>query len=224
VVTSAVWRRLLYRPEPREKLHEYWRAPWDGDNQPESYVEGADRSRFLLDLLQRHVGPDASVLELGCNVGRNLAFLLEHGYRDLQAIELSEGALDGLRRFHPEVAVVARLHHGTLEEILPTLPGNSVDVVFSLAVLEHIHTDSDWIFPHIVRVARTHVVTVENERVLSWRHFPRNYRDVFEPLGLTQVGETSAGDVPRTELGGPRLREAHRRPHRRLGINACARG
>lgn len=195
VVTSSVWRRLFYRPEPRATLHDYWRSPWDEDNLPDSYVEGEDRSAFLFSLLERHAGPEASVLELGCNVGRNLRYLLERGYRDLEAIELSEAALEGLRRFHPEVAEVARLHHGTLEEILPTLADDSVDVVFSLAVLEHIHTDSEWIFPHIARVARRYVVTVENESALSWRHFPRKYREVFEPLGLHQVEEMSCRDV-----------------------------
>jgi hypothetical protein len=59
-----------------------------------------------------------------------------------------------------------------------------------------VHTDSDWIFAEIARVADRYVITVEDELGLSWRHFPRNYREVFEPLGLTQIEELSCKDVP----------------------------
>lgn len=196
VTTSRLWRRLFYRPKPREALHDYWRAPWDGDNLPDSYVAGDERSEFLFALIQRHAAPSARLLELGCNVGRNLDFLLRHGYRELTAIEISEQAVGALRVHHPDVAATAVIHNAALEEVLKTLPDNSFDVVFSMAVLEHVHTDSDWIFAEIARVSGRYVITVEDERGLSWRHFPRNYREVFEPLGLTQLEELSCKDVP----------------------------
>jgi SAM-dependent methyltransferase len=196
VTTSRVWRRLSHRPESRDRLHEYWRRPWDGDNLPDSYVEGDDRSAFLFELIARHSSPDARVLELGCNVGRNLRFLLDNGYERLEAIEISGPALERMKDVHPHVAAAATVHNAPLEDVLPTLPDGSFDVVFSLAVLEHIHPDSESVFAEIARVAGGVLVTVEDEAVHSWRHFPRNYRKIFEPLGLEQVEERSCRDVP----------------------------
>lgn len=55
-----------------------------------------------------------------------------------------------------------------------------------MAVLEHIHFDSDWIFAELVRIAPL-IITIEDEVDISTRHFPRNYQKVFEPLGMRQV-------------------------------------
>lgn len=196
VTTSRLWKRAFHRPESLDKVHEYWRAPWDGDNLPDSYVEGEDRSAFLLSLVERHSQPDASLLELGCNVGRNLQYLFDRGYRNLTAIEISPQAVEALRRHHVDVAAAATIHNAPMEDVLKTFADDSFDTVFSLAVLEHLHTDSDWVFAHIARVTGRCLVTVEDERGVSWRHFPRNYREIFEPLGLTQVEEVNCENVP----------------------------
>jgi hypothetical protein len=53
----------------------------------------------------------------------------------------------------------------------------------------------------MVRVTRGVIVTIEDEADVSHRHTPRNYRRVFETLGMVQVSEEPCGplaDLPRS--------------------------
>jgi SAM-dependent methyltransferase len=185
-------RALRHKPLDRETLWGYWSDPPDAGNRPDAYLaEGAERSRYLVELLGRHAPglSGRSVLELGCNAGRNLKALYDAGWTDLTAIELSDAALATLRGAFPALAGDATLLHGTLEDQLPELSDGAFDVVLSMAVLEHVHYDSDWVLEHVVRVCRGRLVTIENERDISDRTFPRDYRKVFEALGATQIEE-----------------------------------
>jgi SAM-dependent methyltransferase len=113
------------------QIHKYWRAPDDGSNQPEDYLDpkgGKARSEFLLSLID--LPRDASILEVGCNVGRNLNHLHEAGYTDLTGIELSEQAVEVLRREFPHLTDI---RVGAAEDILPTF--DRFDLVFTMAVL-----------------------------------------------------------------------------------------
>lgn len=174
----------------REVVHAYWRAPWDGRNGPQTYTVAAAsaRSAFFADLLARHVSRDARVLEVGCNAGRNLAHLRRAGYTALSGIDISPAAVDLLRATYPELAGVT-VSVGAAEDLLAGMGDGAVDVVCTMAVLEHIHPESEGVFAQMARVARRTIVTIEDEQLTTWRHFPRNYRTVFEGLGLVQVEE-----------------------------------
>jgi SAM-dependent methyltransferase len=187
--------KRLRRPlKSRDSLHEYWTDPQEPGNLATDYIEAPGRSEYLIGLFRDHFEPPASVLEVGCNVGRNLHYALEAGY-DAGGIEISEKAIEEMRSAYPDVAERATLHVGPVEEIIKTLPDDSEDAVFTLAVLEHIHPDSEWIFAEMVRVAKRYIVVIEDEVEYTPRHTPRNYKDVFESLGARQVFE-SHGDVP----------------------------
>lgn len=69
-------KRALNQPKlySRSKLHEYWQHPNDGMNKPEDYLKRTSRSKFLLKLLRPYIDPYDHILEIGCNVGRNLFF------------------------------------------------------------------------------------------------------------------------------------------------------
>lgn len=175
----------------KEKAHEYWKQPWDGANRPRDYKEGSERSRFLVDLVKNNAPSNARILEIGCNIGRNLDHLLQGGFRKLEGIEISEAAVREMKEAYPALATAAKIHVGPIEEILPRIPDAAFDVTFSMAVLEHIHEDSEWVFPHIVRITRGTLITIEDEKNVSERHFPRNYRKVFVPLGMKQVKKIS---------------------------------
>ena len=89
--------RILYLPlcyrlqkatvkhKTRDELHRFWRHPWDSSrNLPIDYLrEGEERSQFLVDLIKGYVEPNAKILEIGCNVGRNLNYLFNAGYTKL---------------------------------------------------------------------------------------------------------------------------------------------
>ena len=200
LLKRARWKAAQGRQAPREAQHDYWRAPPDSSNQPTHYANvDPSRAAHLRELLTiADVPLSASILEVGCNVGRNLADLANHGWANLAGIDISQDALDEARIQFPELADVP-LTCAPLEDALPQLGDGSIDVVFAMAVLEHIHYDSNVVLDEIARVAAFAVVTIENEQEASVRHFPRNYRTVFEQRGLRQVHEEPSGaDLPDT--------------------------
>ena len=189
-----VYQDRKERHRRRNEIHRYWQQPSDGTNLPEEYLEGDAKSEFLVQLIRDHANPDAKTLEIGCNVGRNLNKLYQAGFKDLHAIEINSRALALLREHFPDLRAAA-LHNGAIEDIIPSLDDDCFDLVFTMAVFEHIHTESEWIFTEVVRVTRDILVTVEDENHLSWRHFPRNYQGIFEPLGMDQITEQSCEGV-----------------------------
>jgi SAM-dependent methyltransferase len=115
-------------------------------------------------LVKEVAGRDSRILEIGCNIGRNLQHLSEAGFRNLEGIEISEEAVRELRATFPELAATARIHNAPAEEVLPSLEDRRYDLTFTVAVLEHIHRESEWVFQHIARVTRDTLITIEDEK------------------------------------------------------------
>ncbi len=148
-------------------------------------------SREPRDKVHGHRG--AHILEIGCNTGRNPIHLSQAGYRELAAVEISEAAIRLFRDSYPEVARHSDIHNAPVESVIERFPDNAFDLVFTMAVLEHIHTESEGIFPEVARITEDLLITIEDESGVSERHFPRNYREVFEPLGLRQIERLGCG-------------------------------
>ena len=96
-------------PKPKTEILDYWKAPWlfDGANNPEMYLDSETterRTRFLLKIADRFVNKNDSILEIGCNVGRNLNALYCNGFRNLSGIEINERAIRILKASYPEMA------------------------------------------------------------------------------------------------------------------------
>jgi SAM-dependent methyltransferase len=193
----------------REELHAYWRDP-DEANRPEGYAVPVERSRFLLTLLEPYCALDDAVLEIGPNVGRNLEHLRLAGFKHLEGIEISSNAIDVMRATYPELAASATIHNAPVEEVIRTLPDAKFGAVFTMAVLEHIHPESEWIFAEMVRICRGVILTIEDEASRTWRHTPREYRSVFEGLGMAQIAEAQPGGS--TGLGRRFRARIFRRP------------
>ena len=174
------------------ECHEFW-AETDHTGTGNAPAAYAGKSTTIVDALDAFwspdVGPANSVLELGCNAGGNLDGLRAKGFGNLAGVEISSEALEELARRFPELERAATLHHGPAEEVMPRLPDASVDVVFTMAVLLHIHPSSHHVLEHMVRIARRHVCVIEAEHVLCAYIFPRNYKQVFERLGCVQIRE-----------------------------------
>jgi SAM-dependent methyltransferase len=170
-----------------EKVHSYWKRPDDGINQPERYRDvSPDRSIYLVDLFKRlSIRPAMRILEVGPNVGRNLAHLWDAGYRSLGGIEISGDAVDLMRRTYPQLSGVKVIVQ-PVENVAKLLPTRGYDVTFTMAVLQHIHPESDWVFPHLARASNM-IVTVEDEVEEGPHHFPRDYRRVFETCGMKEL-------------------------------------
>lgn len=189
-------KKMTTRHKSRDELHRYWKEPWDGANFPQDYLEGENKSQFLVQLIKGYVNSNARIMEIGCGVGRNLNYLFSAGFTKLEGIEISENYVEVLKQSYPEMARHCKVYNKSAEEIIGQSEDETFDVVFTMAVLQHIHTESEFIFPEIVRITKKFLITIEDEKGISWRHFPRNYRTVFESLGLEQLEEFNCGGIP----------------------------
>lgn len=184
-------KKIYIRRKNREELFKYWSSPYDGKNMPSEYLKNRERSIFLLNLVKKYIGPDDRILEIGCNVGRNLNELFCAGFNNLSGIEISRNAIDMMKETYPHMVGKIQVHNRPVENLIQSCEDNSYDLVFTMAVLEHIHTDSEFTFPHMARITKKFLITIEDEKGLSWRHFPRSYKNIFENLGLRQIEEIS---------------------------------
>jgi SAM-dependent methyltransferase len=186
-----------------------------------AYYGPDDRSEAVRAVLERYVGRDASVLELGCSSGRHLAYLHDHGFADLAGVEVNDDALDVMADAYPDLAENGSFHFDAIENVVERFDDGRFDAVFSVETLQHLHPDADWVFAELARITDGVLVTVENEGdgeadaagtedvraveregpaerdvVFVRDDVPLYYRDwnrVFTDLGLVEV-EARAGE------------------------------
>ena len=210
-------RRLLNRlANPFSSLRELRQYYVTGPGSPTDFLRGRERSLFLVELVQRHAEADARILEIGCNVGRNLNYLFSSGFPRVEGIEINAKAVRQLRSSYPEMAREARIYNEPVEDVLGDFSDGEFDLVFTMTVLMHLHPDIEWIFPQIVRITKGHLVTIENEVALSWNHFPRNYKKVFESLGMRELEAVGCEDIEGLGSGTVARVFARTRPQKRI--------
>ena len=169
----------------RDELHEYWKNP-EEKNQPDKYIHHEYRTEYLVNLVEHYIDKSSTILELGCNIGRNMNGLRLGGYWNVTGIEINETAKDLMLNqypaLHPSLVAV-----GAIEDEVRRL--GKRDLIFSMCVLMHIHPDSNWVFEEIAKHTQRCIITIEDEVKETWRHCPRNYKEIFEPFGFEQVFE-----------------------------------
>jgi SAM-dependent methyltransferase len=186
----------LTRKLSRSQLHSYWKDPNDAFNSPGLYLQGQERSEFLLNLINKYLeDKEAPILEIGCNVGRNLHYLFEAGFTNLSGVEINENALEIMRVKFPKLADNCKIYNKSLEDWIKDFSSTQFELVFAMAVLEHVHKESEWVFPHISRITRKYLVLIEDEKQVSPRHFARNYDMIFRRFGLSQLEETNCANI-----------------------------
>lgn len=171
----------------KEELQEYWKNP-DADNNPMGYLDNGTtmlRSECLHEIVSKHFDINAKILELGSNVGRNLDYLFEKGYTNLTGVEINKTATMIMSIAYPECYQSIKVVSGSIEDNIKSFKDNEFDLVFVMAVLEHIPQESEWIFNEMVRISKN-ILTIEDEKTVSWRHLPRNYKKVFSQLKQTE--------------------------------------
>ena len=180
---------------------EYWSNPRDKPNKPEAYAkrELNNRSHFLFKILEKYAHRKNHILELGCNVGRNLNYLHEKGFLNLHGIELNAHAVELMKKTYPKMYENSNISVNSIEGTVPFLKDNSFKIVISFAVLMHLPFESDFVMKEIARITENYLITVEDERqlILGDRHFPRDYKRVFEYLGMREV---DSGKCPVKDL------------------------
>lgn len=168
----------------RDELHWYWRNPPE-KNKPEAYLKAKQPEQRSRQLVQEYIGTSASILEIGCNVGRNLNALFQFDYRKLAGIEINAAAVTLMKSAYSEMAQSTKIWIAPVEEVIKDFKDNSFDLVFICAVLQHIHPDSEFVFTEIARIAKKFLILTEGEDPYQiHRYFGRSYRPVFEQLGM----------------------------------------
>lgn len=174
-----------------KEIHDHWVK----SSTPELYAKRLERSEFLKKYVEKYISKQGKILEVGCNVGRNLNHLHECGYQTLMGIEISKQAVERLQQTYPELSDKAVIINSPVEDMIKKLLPDSFHLVFSMAVLEHIHPDSEWVFEEMARITKDYLITVEAEEAAHWHIFPRKYKKIFESYGLEQVEESNCKEA-----------------------------
>jgi SAM-dependent methyltransferase len=166
----------------RNELYQYWLNP-PAENTPAHYLKKKS-SPFLVGLVREFL-PDtrSRILEIGCNVGRNLNHLWNAKYMNLSGIEINPEAVRWMKKKYP--SMTPSITVGAVEDCIDLIPMH--DLIFSMAVFCHIHPDSSFIFKKIAERAGRFIITIEDEHNNSTRHTARNYKCVFGAFGFTQI-------------------------------------
>lgn len=117
--------------------------------------EFGDIDVYLFDqLLRGRITPGMRILDAGCGRGRNLIYLLRHGY-DVSAVDEDAGAIAAVRALAGRLAPALPESNFSVESVeAMTRPDASVDVVISSAVL-HFARDDDHFEAMVRRMWRT---------------------------------------------------------------------
>jgi hypothetical protein len=186
--TSRLSLAIFHRPKKIDLIHKYWEAPDDGANLPLNYRDAdSARGNLITEKINKYANTDCNILEIGCNVGRNLKALHSAGYTKLNGIEISKNAVNLMKESYPEMVKNLIIHNKPVESIIKEFSQGEFDVVYTMAVLEHIHTESEWIFSDMVKITKDILITIEDEHSFGERHFPRRYKKVFESIGMKQI-------------------------------------
>jgi len=147
--------------------------------------------------------PDKNIkiLEIGSNVGRNLNLLLKEGFNNLTGVEINPIAIEYMEKYFPELNERIDIYQSSIENCIKLFSDNQFDLVFTMAVLEHIHPDSEWIFKEIVRITKG-LITIEDECNQNQRVFKRNYFDIFNKLGMEEIVERNLEDLYDNDFDG----------------------
>jgi SAM-dependent methyltransferase len=180
-------------PFSRGRCLEVWgnRSNSDRDigNRPIDYA-GKDKRivHFLVELAGSYLTPESRVLEVGCNAGTNLDGLFRAGFTKLYGIEINRNAIQEMGTSYPDLYRAAFKIAGDAVEVVRYLPDRYFDMVFSMAVLMHIHpSGSDSLFRDMARISDKYICTIEKERDRTVYIFPRNYKEIFESLGMVEL-------------------------------------
>jgi hypothetical protein len=134
------WKAGRREIVPLAQLYDYMRQERPHGEYYPAAPRWSSRSESIVTVLSPLINKEYSILEIGCNAGRNINHLWQSGYRNLQGMEISEHAVRRLRIEYPCLATIP-VDIGPAEESIKKYPSKSIDVIFTMSVLEHLHPD-----------------------------------------------------------------------------------
>lgn len=66
----CLYKKITYRLGTFNKIHWYWREPWNFDNSnlPENYLKAKERSLFLVKIIKKYADFNTKILEIGATL------------------------------------------------------------------------------------------------------------------------------------------------------------
>jgi SAM-dependent methyltransferase len=180
---------LVVKHYDRKESRGFWQQESPDGNNPYDYLSTLKRSQFLYQFMPK-LPKNAKILEIGCNVGRNLNYLYNKGFKNLYGIEINPYALKIGRVHYPQLYNNCKLKQGEAQNLIKQFKDGELDLIYSMAVLQHI-PDSNHFFKNIAHKTKRYLLTIEDETHITNRHFPRNYKNLFEKLNLKQYKKTT---------------------------------
>lgn len=171
------------RKNTLEDCLKYWQSPQD-HNKTENYIRQhtEQRTRYLLSLLAKYKIPkNKKILEIGCNCGRNLNGLFVDEYKSLVGVEISNEAVRKQKEFFPDLK--ARIINKPIEECILKFKENEFYVTYTMAVLQHVHVDSNWILKEMAKITSQYIILIELNL--------RDYKKIFEKNGYKLIEKRS---------------------------------
>jgi SAM-dependent methyltransferase len=163
-----------------------------------NYTKTNNTSILLRSLIDEYTGDkDVSVLEIGCNAGRNLICLYDSGYRNLSGVELNSAAIELMREEFPELEEDANITVSRIQNIIGDFDDNQFDVVYTMAVLQHIDRDTEDLFSEMARITKDILIINEAESDAetfnSAQFVFRDYHDIFSKQGMHELDHLVEG-------------------------------
>jgi hypothetical protein len=122
-----------------------------------------DRSKFLVEVFEKYIPKDATILEVGFGDGRNLHYLRNAGYDKVHGIDKGNGT--------------------SIEDAEP----RPYDVIFTMSCLFLIPESNEWVFEKMADMAQKYIITFEGEATKGNGVIGRDYTKVFAPFGFEEV-------------------------------------
>lgn len=166
---------------------EYWASrDLSTNHSPQQYTIPDETTELVLGEFLRLNDKNLSFFEVGCNAGRNLKYLHDHGFKKLGGVDINRVAVEQvLKDSFPKLHAEAELKVGNAADVMAQMPSNAYDVVFSNAVLIHIPPRDLRLFEHMARVSSKYVaIFTEEHPPQGW---PYDYERIFGALGMKLV-------------------------------------
>lgn len=154
---------------------------------------------YGLDKLTLQNNKNLNILELGCNVGRNLNFLLNNNFKNLSGIEINMNAIELCKKVYPTLFNLdtVNIYNDRLYNFLPKHK-TIYDVVFTMAVMMHIDDDEREIIYDYLEKYVKYVIFIEPRNELKKKIWNGRLFNIFDynihmkKRGFTQISRNQA--------------------------------
>jgi SAM-dependent methyltransferase len=144
-----------------------------------------------LDVFLKYVEPTDKVLDLGCNVGRVMAYFNKHSIKNLHGVDIMKNALELTPELFPELIENknCKFFNLTFSDFYKSTPNAFYDCTISVGATIELINPNGRIIQNICRTTKKYVFLVINEHSHSFPKFYiyEFYRNAFDLIFLDRL-------------------------------------